>query len=213
MTESKTIVGIDLGTTHCVLAYTRAPEGDDEKVFIETFAVPQVISPGDVKAQPLLPSFLFLPGPHDVPAGSLALPWESAMDFSVGEFARIRGAEIPARLVSSAKSWLSHTGVDRTAPILPWESPQDGKRVSPVDASARFLEHLRDGWNFERAQDDPSSRLESQEVYHGPGLLRRGGPRAHPEGGPAGRLSKRDADRGAPGRLLRLDRFPGGALA
>ncbi len=165
MTESKTIVGIDLGTTHCVLAYIRAPEGDDEKVFIETFAVPQVISPGDVKAQPLLPSFLFLPGPHDVPAGSLALPWESAMDFSVGEFARIRGAEIPARLVSSAKSWLSHTGVDRTAPILPWESPQDGKRVSPVDASARFLEHLRDGWNFERAQDDPSSRLESQEVY------------------------------------------------
>lgn len=165
MTESKHIVGIDLGTTHCVLAHTRTPEGDDEKPVIETFAVPQVVSPGDVKAQPLLPSFLLLPGPHDVPAGSLALPWEPAMEFSVGEFARIRGAEIPARLVSSAKSWLSHTGVDRTAPILPWESPRDGTRVSPVDASARFLEHLRDAWNFKLAQEDPSSRLELQEVY------------------------------------------------
>lgn len=165
MTESKTIVGIDLGTTHCVLAFTQAPVEDDGKPVIKTFQVPQVVGPGDVKAQPLLPSFLFLPGPHDVPEGSLALPWSSTMDFSVGELARKRGAEIPARLVSSAKSWLSHSGVDRTAPILPWESPPDGRRVSPLEASARFLEHMRDAWNHERAQDDPSGRLEHQEIY------------------------------------------------
>lgn len=165
MTEANYIVGIDLGTTHCVLAYTQAPVEEDEKPIIQTFNVPQVVGPGDVKAQPLLPSFLFLPGPHDVSEGSLALPWALGQDFAVGEFARKRGAEIPARLVSSAKSWLSHSGVDRTAPILPWESPPDGRRISPLEASARFLEHLRDAWNHEQAQDDASNRLEYQEIY------------------------------------------------
>lgn len=165
MTDSTYIVGIDLGTTHCVLAYARAPGEDTEPSVVRTFEVPQAVGPGDVKAQPLLPSFLFLPGPHDLPEGSLGLPWASDIDFTVGELARKRGAEIPARLIASAKSWLSHSGVDRTAPILPWESPADGRRVSPLDASARFLEHLRDAWNHEKAADDPSARLERQEIY------------------------------------------------
>jgi hypothetical protein len=127
--------------------------------------VPQVISPGELKTLNLLPSFLFLPGPHDVPQGSLNLPWNSEADSVVGEFARKRGAEIPNRLVSSAKSWLCHSGVDRTQPILPWDSPPDSKRVSPVEASAMFLRHLVDAWNHQMTDDDPDARFEKQDIY------------------------------------------------
>src|SRR5512143_1940388 len=91
--NSKYIIGIDLGTTHCVLAYTRVPESGDEAPEISVFPVPQVVSPGELRAQPLLPSFLFFPGPHDVAPGSLALPWDAGKDHAVGEFARQRGAE------------------------------------------------------------------------------------------------------------------------
>jgi molecular chaperone DnaK (HSP70) len=78
---------------------------------------------------------------------------------------RESGAEIPNRLISSAKSWLSHTGVDRTEPILPWDSPADGRRMSPVEASSLFLRHLRDAWNHEMAADDPDARFEDQLIY------------------------------------------------
>ncbi len=132
---------------------------------IRIFAIPQLVNPGEVRSQALLPSFLFLPGPHDVPAGGLALPWDSQSDMVVGEFARTRGAEIPNRLVSSAKSWLCHSGVDRTQPILPWDSPPDSRRVSPVEPAALFIKHLRDAWNQEMAADDPAARLEYQDIY------------------------------------------------
>src|SRR5690606_9596278 len=124
-------------TTHCVVAYTEAELPEFSEPEIRLFDIPQVVSAGEVKAQPLLPSFLFLPGPHDVPEGALALPWNAGIDYAVGEYARERGAELPARLVSSAKSWLSHSGIDRTAPILPWESPPEARRVSPVEATQR----------------------------------------------------------------------------
>jgi len=159
------IVGIDLGTTHCVLAYTSAQTPEFEAPEIHMLEIPQVVSPGEVQALPLLPSFLFLPGPHDVPEGALALPWKPDADMAVGTYARERGAELPNRLVSSAKSWLSHTGVDRTAPILPWDAPSDARRVSPVEASMRYLVHLRDAWNYRMAHEDPGARLEAQEIY------------------------------------------------
>lgn len=165
MKEAKYIIGIDLGTTHCVLAYTEAQFEEGEKPEIRIFSIPQVTSPGEVKVQSLLPSFLFLPGPHDVPAGGLALPWDDKADYAIGEFARRRGAEIPNRLVSSVKSWLCHAGVDRTQAILPWDSPPEARRVSPVEASAMFLEHLRDAWNHEMASEDPGARLEEQDIY------------------------------------------------
>jgi hypothetical protein len=155
------IIGIDLGTTHCVLASTEVRPDEEEEPRIEVFPVPQVVNPGEVKAQPLLPSFLFLPGPHDVPPGGLALPWQAAADLAVGEFARVRGAELPSRLVSSAKSWLCNSAVNRTAPILPWEGPPEGRKVSPVEASALFLKHLRDAWNFEKK----GARFEEQDLY------------------------------------------------
>jgi molecular chaperone DnaK (HSP70) len=164
--DRKYIIGIDLGTTHCVLAYTETGISEDEQPSIRMFPVPQVSSPGELKAEPLLPSFLFLPGPHDVPEGSLALPWNpEQQELVVGEYARNRGAELPHRLVSSAKSWLCHSGVNRTESLLPWDSPADVKRISPVEASASFLEHLRNAWNQEMADDDPESRLEHQDIY------------------------------------------------
>ena len=165
------IVGIDLGTTHCVLAYAPVAPADATETnraaadVVARFAVPQVVGPGEVQARPLLPSFLLLPGPHDVPEGALALPWAPDMDLAVGEYARERGAELPARLVASAKSWLSNQGVDRTAAILPWDAPADARRVSPVDALAAFLRHLTAAWNAEMAADDPARRLEQQELY------------------------------------------------
>ncbi|GIV57914.1 MAG: Hsp70 family protein [Bacteroidetes bacterium] len=165
MSHPKYIVGIDLGTTHCVVAYTRADHDPHEEPEIRLFEIPQVVSPGEVKAQPLLPSFLFLPGPHDVPEGALALPWQPDATEAVGEYARERGAEIPNRLVASAKSWLSHAGVDRTAPILPWDAPEDARRVSPVEAATRYLAHIRGAWNHLMAATDPEARLEAQEIY------------------------------------------------
>ena len=166
MSDPKYIIGIDLGTTHCVLAYTQAHRQEsDEDAPIHVFRVPQVVNPGEVKAQPMLPSFLFLPGPHDVPPGSMALPWAPGVEYVCGEFARKRGSEIPNRLVSSAKSWLSYSGVDRTEPILPLDAPADAEKVSPVEASARYLKHLRDAWNAEIAANDPSARFEDQDIY------------------------------------------------
>lgn len=161
----KYIVGIDLGTTHSVVAYTRATAADDDLPQVDLLPITQVVAPGEVSDQPLLPSFLFLPGPHDVPPGALAMPWNPDAQDAVGEFARNRGAELPARLVASAKSWLSHRGIDRTQPILPWDVPADARRVSPLDASARYLAHIRDAWNYRIASEETDARLEDQEIY------------------------------------------------
>jgi len=148
-----------------VVAYTRADAAVDETPDVQLLPIEQLVAPGELAAQPLLPSFLFLPGPHDVAPGALALPWEPEISYAVGEWARNRGAELPARLVASAKSWLTHRGVDRTRPILPWDAPPDVQRVSPLEASARFLEHIRNAWNAQVAGDDPDARLEQQELY------------------------------------------------
>ena len=165
MSDPQYNIGIDLGTTHCVLAYTKnhAPEGEEPAIRI--FPIPQLVNPGEVRHQPLLPSFLFLPGPHDVPSGGLALPWNPSLDLTVGEFARKRGAEIPNRLVSSAKSWLCHSGVNRTASILPWDTTPGNRKVSPVEATALYLRHLRDAWNFEMAKNREDACFEDQDLY------------------------------------------------
>ncbi|MBI4775038.1 MAG: Hsp70 family protein [Deltaproteobacteria bacterium] len=163
MTHPRYIVGIDLGTTNSVLAYTQAPDSDSQEPDISLFPLPQVVDAGRVEERMLLPSFLFLPGPHDVKESDLNLPW-GKNSRAVGEFARERGAEIPSRLVSSAKSWLCNSGVDRSKPILPWEDSADVEKVSPVEASAAYLDHIRQAWNHSMAKDDPSRRLEHQEI-------------------------------------------------
>ena len=120
---------------------------------IAAVAVPQIVGEGRVVERPMLPSVLYRAGEHDVPAGTLALPWAPDCREVVGEFARVQGARVPARLVTSAKSWLAHGGVDRTAAILPWGVPEDLPRISPVAASARVLAHLRAAWDAEHPED------------------------------------------------------------
>jgi molecular chaperone DnaK (HSP70) len=154
-------IGIDLGTTNCALAY--APAGGDPRELpsVTIFPVPQLVNPGEVRDEPLLPSFLYLPSATDFPAVSTALPWDSAARSVVGSLAQKRGAEVAGRLVSSAKSWLSHSGVDRTAPILPLTAPEGVEKLSPVEASRRYLEHLRAAWDFKM----PDAPFAEQEIF------------------------------------------------
>ncbi len=140
---SERAVGIDLGTTHCALAWVDLDTADAAS---RAHAVPQLVAPGQVEARPLLPSFLYFA--HESEA-ALALPWDSARRFSVGEHARARSVEAPGRVVSSAKSWLSHSGIDRRAPNLPPGAPDDIEKISPVEASFRYLDHLAEAWRAE----------------------------------------------------------------
>jgi len=164
---SRYVVGIDLGTTNSSLAHAAAgaeEAGAADPVSIEQFAIPQIVGPNDVSPRPLLPSFLYLAGEKEFPAGALELPWKGPADRVAGVFARDHGAKVPGRLVSSAKSWLSHPGVDRRAAILPWGAGDEVKKVSPVDASAFYLTHLREAWNATIAGKTADDRLENQDI-------------------------------------------------
>jgi hypothetical protein len=140
-------IGIDLGTTHSALAYVDMAASDGEATVHGTLPIPQLSAPGAVESMPLLPSFLYLPHGEEMAAADLVLPWPSDGRQVVGELARSRGATTPIRLVSSATSWLCHPGVDRRAAILPPDAPPEVARVSPLDASVRYLEHLRRAWD------------------------------------------------------------------
>jgi molecular chaperone DnaK (HSP70) len=154
-------VGIDLGTTHTVVAYADKRKG--AKAAIEIFEVEQLVAPGQVAARPLLPSVRYHPAEGELSEGDTRLPWSHDDDPArpvLGELARVLGAKTRGRLVASAKSWLSHGGVDRTAAILPWGAAEGVAKVSPVEASASYLAHVRGAWN-RRFPDQP---LESQEI-------------------------------------------------
>jgi hypothetical protein len=148
-----TVIGIDLGTTNCAVAWADENGRGD-------FPIPQLTHPGMVEPRNTLPSFLYLPGPHELPAGSTALPWEKEPARVVGWLAREQGAKVPHRVVSSAKSWLSHEGVDRRAAILPWGSPDEVPRCSPVEASAGYLRHIQQAWDSQ----NPDRPLAEQEI-------------------------------------------------
>jgi hypothetical protein len=158
------VVGIDLGTTNSALAYVDTGVGEEEDVRPTQLFVPQVVQPGSVEDRPLLPSYLYLPGPNELPAGSLRLPWDANRDCAVGEFARQQGGVVPTRVVSSAKSWLCHPGIDRKASVLPWKAPDNARRVSPLEVSTMYLKHLAEAWNNKIARDRPENRLEHQDI-------------------------------------------------
>ncbi len=120
MTRSRYIVGIDLGTTNCAAAYVDTKGRDLPAADIRMFDVPQLVAAGESAPRSMLPSFLYLAGGPELPPGAARLPWSDGGDRIVGELARIQGARVPSRLISSAKSWLCHPGVDREADILPW---------------------------------------------------------------------------------------------
>src|ERR1019366_4590626 len=147
--ESIYVIGIDLGTTNSALAFAaiRADADPFAPANVQVMAIPQLTNPGEVREENLLPSFLYLPGSSDFPAGSLALPWDPDRNFVVGQLAQKRGAENAGRLVSSAKSWLSHSAVDRTAPLVPFRAPEGVDKISPSGPTRRYLEHLSQAWD------------------------------------------------------------------
>jgi molecular chaperone DnaK (HSP70) len=161
--DTRSIVGIDLGTTNSVLAYLNGT-GAEQDGQIQILDIPQLVNPGEVADQAFLPSFLYIPSEVDFPQDSLQLPWERHSPYVIGELARKRGAENPLRLVASAKSWLSHAGVNRTAPVLPWRSPDDVPKLSPVDASARYLEYLRNVWDTRPGGRASAVALAEQDI-------------------------------------------------
>ncbi|ASL41970.1 Chaperone protein DnaK [Burkholderia sp. AD24] len=156
-------VGIDLGTSNTVLAYAQAGSQS-----IHVFEIEQLVSPGEVAARPLLPSLRYHAAEGELAAGDVRLPWLSAERSAdapappvvLGRLARVLGAQVPGRLVASAKSWLSHASVDRVAPILPWGAADEVRKVSPVEASASYLAHVRSAWN----QRFPDAPLDQQDV-------------------------------------------------
>lgn len=160
--DKKYIVGIDLGTTNSALSFVDTSV-DPSNRKINLFSVPQLSAPGEVARNKVLPSFLYLPGSYDVTPDSIVHPWPHHKEHFAGVFAREQGARVPARLVSSAKSWLCHGKVDRLSPILPWGADASVPKLSPVAASAAYLAHLRDAWNH-RAAGDEDKYLENQSV-------------------------------------------------
>jgi len=172
------IVGIDLGTTHTVVAFAPLNAEKAEKkgspaalADIRLFDIAQLVAPGEVAALPLLPSSRYQANAGELAASELQLPWAASAASAkpdeaglapvvMGQLARQLGAQVPGRLVSSAKSWLSHAAVDRLAPVLPWGAPAEVSKVSPVEASASYLRHVRAAWNWQF----PGHPLEQQEL-------------------------------------------------
>ncbi len=155
---SRFVVGIDLGTTNSALTYVDTAERPWK---IRTFAVPRLVAPGQVEARDTLPSFHYEPTAAEAQSGAFALPWSNKTPtHAVGCYARDHGALTPGRLVNSAKSWLCHAGVDRTAGLLPWRPAADVAQLSPVEISARILRHMGEAWNAEF----PKEPLCEQEI-------------------------------------------------
>lgn len=153
------IIGIDLGTTNSCLSYV---DTQNPKLSIQQFLIPQHITPDTVEFKPMLPSFCYLPTEHE---GAFKLPWKKQLSpYIVGLFAQSHGAKIPTRLVQSAKSWLCHSSTDRREKILPFESADRSIRISPIEATARYLMHLREAWNHVMSKGNPDYELEQQEV-------------------------------------------------
>ena len=147
------VIGIDLGTTHCAMARATL----DEESAAEAVEIVQLVGPSTVEAKRLLPSFLYFGTEAE---GALALPWDEERSIAVGELARARAVEAPARVVSSAKSWLCHPGVDRRGSLLPQGAAPDIEAISPVEASYRYLDHLAEAY----AQKYPGEPLSEQEI-------------------------------------------------
>ncbi len=156
MAKAKYIVGIDLGTTNVVLSYAplAAAEGE-EPAQISLLPIIQELAKGAIEKLEVLPSFIF-----ERLKEKPVLAWEDDNQYIIGDYARERGAEVPDRLISSAKSWLCNPRIDRTQPVLPWNSPEENAKISPLQAMAVFMRHVRHAWSEEFAKD----KLEDQKV-------------------------------------------------
>lgn len=159
MSMTRYSVGIDLGTTHCVLSYVDLESAEDQ-VVLTVLPIPQLTGPGTIEDKFQLASFTYLAHEAEIAEGATALPWTAKPEHLVGEIARNLGSKTPIRLVASAKSWLCHAGVDCKQAILPADAPEDVARISPFAATKAYLQHLRDGWNHRF----PEYQLEHQDV-------------------------------------------------
>lgn len=155
------IIGIDLGTTNCAMVFI---DTEQSALSLQLFAIPQLTANDKVDALHTLPSFCYLTAVGEWASGALKLPWKEETRTFVGQFAKIQGARVPTRLVQSAKSWLCNVAANRRDKILPVEAADVSQRLSPVEASTKYLEHLRDAWNATMAKGDPALELEEQEI-------------------------------------------------
>lgn len=142
---SKYVIGIDLGTTNSVLAWSSL---QSDSPAVQVLAIPQLVAANTVESRSMLPSFLYLPSSDEVKSGTMKLEHTDGQ-YATGTLARTLSAEFPDRTVGAAKSWLCHSRVDRRQPILPWQAPESVPKISPVTASQRYLEHLVAAWQKE----------------------------------------------------------------
>ena len=161
--SSRYLIGIDLGTTNSVVAYLDTESTADAASRIRVFPVPQLVGPGEVQTLSALPSFLYFPTEDELSSGGVSATWNERPAMVTGVLAREQGALVPSRQVSSAKSWLSYPGAHRRAKILPAQAEPPQPMISPVEASARYLMHLRDAWNGAIGSDG-ETRFEHQEI-------------------------------------------------
>jgi molecular chaperone DnaK (HSP70) len=159
-TEPRYSVGIDLGTTHCVLSYADLSNLEYDEFSQRVMPIPQLTAPETVEDKLQLPSFIYQAHAAELPEGAAVLPWTNSPQHLVGEIARNLGSKTPIRLVSSAKSWLCHSGVDCKAPILPSDAPEEVDRISPFQATIAYLHHLKSAWQHQH----PDAPLEQQEL-------------------------------------------------
>ncbi|HEY6431122.1 MAG TPA: Hsp70 family protein, partial [Acetobacteraceae bacterium] len=135
-------LGIDLGTSNCAMALT-----DLETDRTEVLPIPQILAANQLGEKLTLASALYLPQPEEFRLGAFPLPWNVGEEPGiVGQFARDHGALVPDRVASSAKSWLSNPHIDPKQRTLPWRSDSAEEKLSPFDATRRYLQHLKDAF-------------------------------------------------------------------
>src|SRR5215470_5448330 len=167
--RSRYLIGIDLGTTNCAVAYVDTMESTNGAVAsgIRRFDIAQLTGPGEVRTLPLLPSSLYFPTDDEISSGSVSLPWQERPATIIGTMARDQGALVPGRQVSSAKSWLCQSAIDPNATILPRDAEPADPMISAVEASASYLRYLRNAWNHAKGSKhtaDPPELFENQEI-------------------------------------------------
>lgn len=156
---SRYAIGIDFGTTNSCCAFIDLKQ---QKKSIEFFKIPQLVESGEIAERTLLPSFVFIPEKHEKESGMMALPWDDKIGYCVGELARRRSVTSPGRTVSSAKSWLCNSRIDRKSPVLPWTQTDESIKISPFEAVKRILSHIRDAWNYKNPLEE--QRFEKQDI-------------------------------------------------
>jgi molecular chaperone DnaK (HSP70) len=155
--DARYAIGIDLGTTNTVIAFI---DKQSEKYAIEILQISQLTSAATLEQRTTLPSFCYLATDAESEKGVYGLPWEKKRNYVIGELARKQSADVPARTITAAKSWLAYSKVDRREAILPWNAPADVRKISPVEASQRYLEHCAAVWN----NHFPDAPFAQQEV-------------------------------------------------